>query len=88
MPLSRAGDAAQDRRGPAAARIAGKHKVLAVQHHPLDVPLAHVVVDRHSAIRREHAQFLSLVQAIIDRLGHGCVVSCQIRLKGTYLLLD
>jgi len=66
-----AGQAGQDRRRPAAARIADKQRILSIQHHAFHLSFADVVVDRHRAIGTEDAQRIPLTEGIVHRLGHG-----------------
>lgn len=70
VPPTGAGHAAEDRRRPAATLVAYKQTVLPVQHHPLHLTLAHVVVDRHRAVADKHIQFRPLIQRVRHRLGH------------------
>jgi len=70
VPPAGAGEAAEDRRGDAAPRVADEQAVLAVERHALHFSLADVVVDRHRAVGSEDAQLRPLIQRVTHRLGY------------------
>ena len=71
VPAAGGGEAGQDGGGAAAARVAHEQGVLAVQHHPLHLAFARVVIEGHGAIGTEHVEFGPLAERVIHGLRHG-----------------
>ena len=54
MPAAAAGQAGQDRGGPATTRDADEQRVFAIEDHALHLPFANIIIDGHGAIGGEH----------------------------------
>jgi len=70
VPAAGAGEAGKDRRSSPTPLVADEQAVFAIQHNPLHVPLADIVVDGHRAIADEDVQIVPLVQRVVHGLGH------------------
>jgi len=69
VPLTGAGEAAEDGGGLAPAGSGHEEGVLAKQRDPFHLLLGQVVVNRHGPVGEEQGQLLPLVQGVADGLG-------------------
>ena len=71
MPAAAAGQAGQDRGGPATTRVAYEQGVFAIEDHTLHLPFANIIIDGHGAIGGEHGQRIPLAERVVHGVGHG-----------------
>ena len=70
MPSARAGQAGKDCRSLAGSLIANEQTVFTIKTDSLHFAFTDVIVYWDGAVRREHVQFIPLVQSVAHRLGH------------------
>jgi hypothetical protein len=71
VPAAGGGEAGENRRRAAPARIAHEQGVFTIQHYTLHLAFRHIVVNRHGAVGTEDGEFEPLAERVVYRLRHG-----------------